>query len=65
MSEQPEKPESKQFWFNLKTLKVERGLKSAATYRVGPFATETEASNALALIAERNRALNAQEESER
>lgn len=35
------------FWFNLKTLKVERGLKSAANYRVGPFRTEDEARNAL------------------
>jgi hypothetical protein len=35
------------FWFNLKTLKVERGLKSAATYRVGPFKSENDARNAL------------------
>ena len=49
-SEKETKPE---FWFNLKTLKVEVGRKSAAPYRVGPFATEVEARSALATIRER------------
>ena len=43
-SEKDEKPE---FWFNLKTLKVEVGRLSAAPNRVGPFATELEAKAAL------------------
>ena len=45
-----EKPE---FWFNLKTLKVEVGRKTAAPYRVGPFGSESEARNALATIRDR------------
>jgi hypothetical protein len=49
-----EKDEKPQFWFNLKTLKVEVGPKSAATYRVGPFATAAEASSALTLLRKRS-----------
>lgn len=48
------KDEHPEFWFNLKTLKVEVGKKSAAPYRVGPFATEGEAKHALDIIAKRN-----------
>lgn len=43
-----------QFWFNLKSLKVEKGLLSAAPHRVGPFATEAEARDALKLLAQRS-----------
>ena len=50
-SEKDEKPE---FWFNLKTLKVEVGRKSAAPYRVGPFATEAEAKAALSTLKARS-----------
>ncbi|MEO0067477.1 MAG: hypothetical protein RJB63_602 [Actinomycetota bacterium] len=50
-SNKEQKPE---FWFNLKTLKVEVGRKSAAPYRVGPFATEQEAKAALSTLAERS-----------
>lgn len=49
-SEKDEKPE---FWFNLKTLKVEVGRKSAAPYRVGPFRTEAEAKHALSTLSKR------------
>jgi hypothetical protein len=49
-SEKDEKPE---FWFNLKTLKVEVGRKSAAPYRVGPFRTESEAKDALSTLSKR------------
>jgi hypothetical protein len=49
-----EKDENPQYWFNLKTLKVEVGLKSAASYRVGPFKTEAEARMALSAIGERS-----------
>jgi hypothetical protein len=50
-SKNEEKPE---FWFNLKTLEVEVGKKSAASYRIGPFATETEARQALETVKRRN-----------
>ena len=58
-SEKNEKPE---FWFNLKTLKVEVGRKSAATYRVGPFATADEAKAALNTINNRSAAWVAEED---
>lgn len=51
-----------QFWFNLKTLKVEKGLQAAAPYRVGPFSTEAEAKNALKLLADRAKAWREEEE---
>lgn len=50
-SENEEKPE---FWFNLKTLKVEVGKKSAATYRIGPFDSAASALKALEKVRERN-----------
>jgi hypothetical protein len=50
-SEKDEKPE---FWFNLKTLKVEVGKKTAAPYRVGPFKTESEAKVALSTLRARS-----------
>lgn len=49
-SEQDEKPE---FWFNLQTKQVEVGKQSAASHRMGPFATREEAQAALAKAAER------------
>jgi hypothetical protein len=49
-----EKDENPQYWFNLKTLKVEVGLKSASSYRVGPFSSEEEARNALKTISDRS-----------
>jgi len=58
-SEKDEKPE---FWFNLKTLKVEVGRKSAAPYRVGPFATEAEARAALATLTARSQEWSAEED---
>lgn len=54
MNSMIEKSEA-QYWFNLKTLKVEQGLLSAAPYRVGPFKTEQEARDALKLLAERSK----------
>jgi hypothetical protein len=58
-SKMDEKPE---FWFNLKTLKVEVGRKTAAPYRVGPFATEAEAKAALATINARSAKWSAEED---
>ena len=58
-SKMDEKPE---FWFNLKTLKVEVGRKTAAPYRVGPFATEAEARAALAIINARSAKWSAEED---
>jgi hypothetical protein len=49
-----EKDENPQYWFNLKTLKVEVGLKSAASYRVGPFKTQAEARAALETLSNRS-----------
>ncbi|MFM2384869.1 MAG: hypothetical protein RL166_743 [Actinomycetota bacterium] len=43
-----------EFWFNLKTGQVEFGKLSAASYRVGPFATESEARRALETLATRS-----------
>lgn len=51
-SEKDEKPE---YWFNLKTLKVEVGKQSSAPKRIGPFSTRLEAEAALKNVAERNR----------
>jgi len=51
-SEKDEKPE---YWFNLKTLRVEVGKKSPASFRVGPFKTRNEAQSALDTIANRSR----------
>lgn len=49
-SEQDETP---QFWFNLKTRKVEIGPQSLSQDRIGPFLTEEDARNALQTIADR------------
>lgn len=51
-SEQDEKP---QFWFNLKSGRVEVGPQSLSLDRIGPFKTFTEAERALITIAERER----------
>ena len=50
-----EKDETPEYWFNLKTLKVEVGKQSAAEYRVGPFATRDEAESALETLRARSR----------
>lgn len=50
-----------EFWFNLKTNLVEFGKLTAASYRIGPFATEDEAKNALKLLAERSRSWDDEE----
>jgi hypothetical protein len=36
-----------QFWYNMRTGRVEQGPQSQSIDRVGPFATEVEASHAL------------------
>lgn len=58
-SERDEKP---QFWFNLRTRKVEVGPQSLSQDRIGPFKTETEARNALQTIADREKELLRQEQ---
>jgi hypothetical protein len=52
------------YWFNLKSLKVEKGLKSAAPYRVGPFSTQAEAANAIKLLADRSKEWATEEDSQ-
>lgn len=44
-----------EFWFNLNTKQVEVGKLTAAPYRVGPFATATEAAKALETLASRSK----------
>jgi hypothetical protein len=44
------------FWFNIKTKKVEQGLKSSSLDRIGPFDSEQEAQNAESLIRKRSEA---------
>jgi hypothetical protein len=50
------------FWFNLKTQSVERGLLSAAPFRIGPFRTESEAANALEIIRQKAKAWQEEDE---
>lgn len=54
MFEKASSGEPIEFWFNLKTGLVEVGKQSAAPYRVGPFETAAEATNALKTLAERS-----------
>lgn len=51
-----------EFWFNLKTGRVEFGKLSPASFRVGPFKTESEAKNALETLAQRTEKWNEDEE---
>lgn len=44
-----------EYWYNLKTGRVEFGKQSAASYRVGPFESEQEAAKALEILASRSR----------
>jgi hypothetical protein len=57
-----EKEENPEFWFNLKTMSVEVGKKSAAAYRVGPFLTRQEAEQALKTLGERSAAWSEEED---
>jgi hypothetical protein len=62
MVEKASSGEPIEFWFNLKTGLVEAGKQSAAPYRVGPFDTAAEATNALKTIAERSAKWNDEDE---
>jgi len=59
-----EKDENPEYWFNLKTLRVEVGKKSPASFRVGPFRTREDAQGALTTIASRNRVWREEEQSD-
>jgi hypothetical protein len=48
--------DKEQFWFNTKTKEVEKGLLSAALYRIGPFGSRAEAERAEEVLRERSRA---------
>jgi hypothetical protein len=52
------------WWFNLKTHKVEFGLKSHALDRLGPFESEEEASRALEIVRQRSKSWATEEENE-
>jgi hypothetical protein len=56
--------EQEQFWFNLSTGKVEKGLKSKSLDRIGPFKTESEAAKALEIVKSRTKQWQEEEESE-
>jgi hypothetical protein len=53
-----------EWWFNTRTNDVEFGKLSAAPYRIGPFETESEARQALAVIEERARKWRESEQQE-
>ncbi len=50
-----------EYWFNTKTNEVEIGKQSLSLERIGPFSTYEEAKNALEIIAQRARALRAED----
>ena len=56
--------DSPKYWFNLKTKKVELGLKSSSEDRIGPFETEAEAANAEAVVKARSEVWRQQESEE-
>lgn len=58
-------PPQDEFWFNLKTGRVESGLLTPAPDRVGPFQSYTEAEQALEILRERSRNWQNEEDSER
>lgn len=45
--------ETKQYWFNTKTMAVEEGWQSLAIYRIGPFSSREEALRAYEILRER------------
>jgi len=45
--------EESKYWFNIKTKKVEFGLKSSSLDRIGPFDTKQEAANAEEIVRSR------------
>ncbi|WP_028245520.1 hypothetical protein [Pseudoclavibacter soli] len=57
--------ETKRYWFNTRTHEVEDGPQSLATDRIGPFATEEEARNALEIVRRRSAEWAAEEDAER
>ncbi|MEN9749432.1 MAG: hypothetical protein RL149_510 [Actinomycetota bacterium] len=54
--------EPKEFWFNIKTGLVEEGKQTAAIYRVGPFASRSEAEKALETLANRSKSWQSEDE---
>ncbi len=56
--------ETNKYWFNIKTKKVELGLKSSSLDRIGPFETEAEAKNAEATVRARSEEWTKQEQAE-
>jgi hypothetical protein len=45
--------EQEEYWYNINTKQAEVGKQSAAIYRIGPFASFEEATNALEIVRER------------
>lgn len=53
-----------EFWFNLKTLKVEIGPQSSSKNRIGPFSSAEEAAQALKLINDRSTQWRSEDDAE-
>ena len=51
-----------EFWFNLRTQKVEFGKLTPAAYRVGPFSSAEEAAKALETLAARSKKWDEEED---
>lgn len=51
-----------QWWFNLRTQKVEQGLGDPNAERLGPYATRAEAEGVLERMRRRNETFDAQDE---
>ncbi len=47
-----------EWWFNLRTQRVEQGLGDPNSERLGPYATEAEAAGVIGRMKERNEALD-------
>jgi hypothetical protein len=54
--------ESREFWYNTKTNKVEQGYRSFAINRIGPFSSAEEAARALEIVADRARQIAEEDE---
>jgi hypothetical protein len=64
-SQQISEEQTKEYWFNTKTLLVEEGKQALALHRIGPFATRAEAENALQTLRARSDAWAEEDEQER
>lgn len=64
-SKQISEEQKLEFWFNTKTMSVEVGKQTLALYRIGPFPSAEEASNALQTLKNRSDAWAEEEKEDR